>query len=189
MHMATTIKWLWLTLHSWAVLATHAVAADNAECADNAAAATQAAGCGRHLRLLGGSTPICPVFNGVWTSFLDHREWGGYHDRSRLSLRLPALLDEMDAYEADGFNVWVGEDFDLRVMALLGAHRERRSAAAVISVIIEAQTSVERGLRGFLAELGLARLAWAQLARLAIHCRAPGCKCSLNQSSPFLNIY
>eukprot|EP00466_Bigelowiella_natans_P007217 jgi/Bigna1/137986/aug1.42_g12694 len=69
---------------------------------------------------------VCPVMNGVWTSFQDHSRWGGYDQKLTGAVARQLAMRMEDPYEEMGMNVWIGEDFDARVMSLLRAHRRRQ---------------------------------------------------------------
>ena len=55
-------------------------------------------------------------------SFLDRSEWGDFDARLD-ARRAKRLAREMLEYDAQGLDVWIGEDFDARVMAVMRAHR------------------------------------------------------------------
>lgn len=128
--------------------------------------------CLPYLRTIGDgdrTVHICPVLNGIWTSFLDPQRWRAYS----------SPLDEADAtrvvegmrrYDAVGLGSWIGEDFDERVLSALEAHRRatnaNETAAAVPlahSIIVERGHEVEQGLELLEARLGMAALRWVQV--------------------------
>ena len=77
--------------------------------------------CAPYRRQL-GSLSVCPILNGVWTSFLDHSKWGTETQPLQPALARELAL-EMRKYDEVGMDVWVGEDFDERVLSLLRAHK------------------------------------------------------------------
>ena len=81
--------------------------------------------CAPYYRTLGEGDPavhVCPIFNGIWTSFLDFRKWGRYDER--LTPALSAQIARgMALYDEIGMSTWIGEDFDERVLSSLEAHR------------------------------------------------------------------
>ena len=128
--------------------------------------------CLPYLRTIGDgdrTVHLCPVLNGIWTSFLDPLRWRAYS----------SPLDEADAtrvvegmrrYDAVGLGSWIGEDFDERVLSALEAHRRatkaNETAAAVPlahSIIVERGHEVEQGLELLQARLGMAALRWVQV--------------------------
>jgi diketogulonate reductase-like aldo/keto reductase len=129
---------------------------------------------------------ICPVLNGIWTSFLDPAKW-----RSHTAPLSPAaaarIVAGMRWYDAAGLATWIGEDFDERVLTALAAHFHSHrtnathtrpttassgSAAAAkplaYSIIIEREHDIARGLGELEARLGKDALRWVQLGPPAL---------------------
>ena len=132
-------------------------------------------------RPVGQGLTVCPIFNGGWTSFLDEDAWGSETQSLRGDQRLPALLQEMQEYVTLGMRVFIGEDFDRRVMSLLEAHSNKRRRPAggalqqtpnlsesVYSIIVEAEEDVERNIRRMLVALGLPFFEWLHLGPPAL---------------------
>ena len=71
-----------------------------------------------------GSLSVCPIMNGVWTSFVNHKRWGKYSVPLSAS-RAAEMAAHMIEYDRVGLNVWIGEDFDARVLSALFAHYQR----------------------------------------------------------------
>ena len=61
---------------------------------------------------------ICPILNGIWTSFLDERKWGR-PDKALAPPLAAAVAREMRLYDAVGLDTWIGEDFDERAVEFL----------------------------------------------------------------------
>ncbi len=132
--------------------------------------------CGTHMRKL-GELSLCPIFNGLWTSFLDEDKYGS------MSTPLPAevaadMAAEMLKYDRLGMNVWIGEDFDARVLSALDAHldvNERRRLAeadqikTIYAVIFELfdDDAFAPGNRIF-STFGSAASGWLQLGPPAL---------------------
>ena len=140
-----------------------------------------------------GTTPlmICPVLNGIWTSFLDPAKWRS-HTAPLSAATAARIVAGMLRYEAVGLNTWIGEDFDERVLTALEAHFHSRhrtnatharptttassggsaaTAAAkplAYSIIIERQHDIARGLEELEARLGKDALRWVQLGPPAL---------------------
>ena len=142
-------------------------------------------GCAPHYRTLGHGARalrVCPILNGIWTSFLDQTKWGDYGaalDADR-SARIAA---EMSAYDAVGMDTWIGEDFDQRVLSALKAHRQVRrtdSSDAMgdaggddrggerYSIIVEEGVDVTNNLRSLARRLGPRATSWVHLGPPAL---------------------
>ncbi|MEC8564960.1 MAG: hypothetical protein VXY90_13920, partial [Pseudomonadota bacterium] len=110
--------------------------------------------CTPFLRTLGNgarAVRVCPIFNGIWTSFLDDRRWGRY-DQPLAPNAAAHIADEMATlYDAVGMGTWIGEDFDERVLSSLEAHRRRRERA---------RTRAPRDLLVALGGEGAVELEW-----------------------------
>ena len=65
---------------------------------------------------------LCPILNGLWTSFLDPAKWGEETEVLPSRVRTK-IAEEMRRYDRVGLDVWVGEDFDWRVLSALAEHR------------------------------------------------------------------
>ena len=66
-----------------------------------------------------GHLVVCPILNGIWTSFLDHEYWGSGPLPQPVRDR---IANEMLRYDDAGLEGWVGEDFDDRVLSALERH-------------------------------------------------------------------
>ena len=154
-----------------------------------------APGCAPYERSIGAGDDalrVCPIMNGLWTSFLDSRAWGSYEasldgsgdgdgfghavsvramDPGRADPRAAAMLDEMAAYEAAGLTTWIGEDFDERVMSMLrlNARRPGGGRNGVVSIIVEKPSNVVAGVKSLCAQLGVDALDWVQLGPPALN--------------------
>jgi hypothetical protein len=133
---------------------------------------------------------------GILCSFLDRSKWGDFD--ARLDARsAKRFAREMLEYDAQGLDVWIGEDFDARVMAVLRAHRtlttvgvraptfppvagvlwrisfsctahDRGAMPQVRSIIVEAPHDVRRNMRALLRDLNTSSLEWVQLGPPAL---------------------
>lgn len=130
--------------------------------------------CTPHVRTLGegpSALRVCPILNGIWTSFLDHRQWGEYNQPldAPVAARIAA---EMRAYDQVGLSTWIGEDFDERVLSALASHHElfgdAPADAPAYSIIIEAGHRVDDNLKALSARLGVGSTLWAQLGPPAL---------------------
>ena len=123
---------------------------------------------------------ICPVLNGIWTSFLDHTVWGSY-EQALPAAAARAVAAEMRLYDAVGLGTWVGEDFDARVLAALRTHHvatqnstrtrdedDDDSVPLRYSIIVEAGREVSANLASLSAALGAAAVQWVQLGPPAL---------------------
>jgi hypothetical protein len=131
------------------------------------------------------SMRICPVLNGIWTSFLDGSKWGSYGQPLSNSTA-QSIAREMLLYDAVGLGTWIGEDFDARVLSALKAHSaESRGGAAdefddlhtaagtpgpmvPYSIIVENGHEVVRNLEMLKSILGPSALRWVQLGPPAL---------------------
>ena len=120
------------------------------------AAGNASSPCAPYLRSIVGKSgriEVCPIFNGVWTSFLDGNKWPQGPLDEQTAAR---IAREMRQYDEAGLNVWVGEDFDPRVRSALRAHRalvadEARGDVAarpppLYSIIIEEEDDIHANL-------------------------------------------
>ena len=85
------------------------------------------ASCAPYLRTIGegaNAVAVCPVLNGIWTSFLDIRKWRSY-ETSLSEEQSARVLEGMRRYDEVGLSTWIGEDFDERVLSALEAHRRQ----------------------------------------------------------------
>ena len=155
-------------------------------------------GCAPHLRTIGDGADtihVCPIMNGLWTSFLDGSKWGPYDksldgsgrgdgfggavsvrrmDPAQRDPRADGLLAEMQLYDDAGLSTWIGEDFDERVMSMLRLHTRRpdgsiRNTGGVISIIVEKPANVVAGIKSLCGQLGVTALDWAQLGPPALN--------------------
>ena len=123
------------------------------------------------------SVSICPILNGIWTSFLDGTKWGRY-DQPLPAGASSAIAREMRLYDAVGLGTWIGEDFDARVLSALKAHSdlvagedERANAKGGVlpySIIVESGRDVLRNLDGLESMLGRSAVRWVQLGPPAL---------------------
>ena len=98
----------------WRWLLCFLICASNAakQCEVNSKICVQ--NCRGFEREISAGFKVCPIFNGVWSSFLDDRTWP-FKSLAR-DKRMVGLVREMrEEYDARGLNVWIGEDFDPRV--------------------------------------------------------------------------
>ena len=128
---------------------------------------------------------VCPVLNGLWTSFHDRAKWPEYSEPLP-KLVAEEIVTDMQLYDAVGLSTWIGEDFDERVLSTLEAHRARRAqsvadppAALSYSIIVERGRTVIDGLNLLKSRLGVDALKWVQLGPPALdnlpEVRAPTC--------------
>ena len=122
--------------------------------------------CTPYLKQLGGLR-ICPILNGVWSSFLDHAKWGDEGNPVPKPLA-QSLAREMLKYDSVGMTSWVGEDFDQRVLSVLSEHRQAVLAGAttttpLYTVIVEEGEKVPEMAQTLEDRLGRAALAWMQV--------------------------
>jgi len=116
---------------------------------------------------------VCPVLNGIWTSFLDIRKWRSY-ETSLSEEQSARVLEGMRRYDEVGLSTWIGEDFDERVLSALEAHRNSAppagagSASSVYSIIVERQQEVLQGLSSIEERLGKEAVRWVQLGPPAL---------------------
>ena len=148
--------------------------------------------CAPYYRTLGEgdlAVHVCPIFNGIWTSFLDFRKWGRYDER--LTPALSAQIARgMALYDEIGMSTWIGEDFDERVLSSLEAHRaalqdqqqehhhhqqheQTASGQASVatlrySIIVEHGYDVALNLRQLSERLGDEATHWVQLGPPAL---------------------
>ena len=124
--------------------------------------------CTPYLKQLGGLR-ICPILNGVWSSFLDHAKWGNEGHPVPKPLA-QSLAREMLKYDSVGMTSWVGEDFDQRVLSVLSEHRQAVLATHEViptpplyTVIVEEGERVPQMAQTLEDRLGRAALAWMQV--------------------------
>jgi len=127
--------------------------------------------CTPYLKQLGGLR-ICPILNGVWSSFLDHAKWGDEGNPVPKPLA-QSLAREMLKYDSVGMTSWVGEDFDQRVLSVLSEHRQAVLAGAtttppLYTVIVEEGEKVPEMAQTLEDRLGRAALAWMQVGPPAL---------------------
>jgi len=131
--------------------------------------------CAPYMRILGeGATAlhVCPILNGIWTSFLDVRRWRSYAT-ALSSTEAARIAEGMRQYDAVGMSTWIGEDFDERVLSALEAHAAAdsppsASPAITYSIIVERGHEVTQGLDTLEARLGPSALHWVQLGPPAL---------------------
>jgi len=132
--------------------------------------------CAPYTRSLGeGGTlmTICPILNGLWTSFHDRARWPSAH-KPLPAASAQAISVEMRLYDKVGLSNWIGEDFDERVLSALEAHRTSAppagagSASSVYSIIVERQQEVLQGLSSIEERLGKEAVRWVQLGPPAL---------------------
>ena len=135
--------------------------------------------CLPYLRSL-GTLKLCPVFNGIWTSFLDHTRWGEYQSPLQPAAAV-RIVSEMALYDNVGLSTWIGEDFDERVLSALELHSSQHrgeeegatEAAAKppllpYSIIVESGHDVLANLRRLRERLGPSATRWVQLGPPAL---------------------
>ena len=156
--------------------------------------------CALYARTIGEgerAVSICPILNGIWTSFLDHSTWGRYTQPLPRPQAL-AVAEEMRLYDAVGLATWIGEDFDARVLSALEAHREaqhreqgggdggggeggggdggggdgdggtRGASLLPYSIIVESGHNVGANLDALATRLGPQAIRWVQLGPPAL---------------------
>jgi hypothetical protein len=138
--------------------------------------------CAPYLRTIGEgdqTVRICPIMNGIWTSFLDHHKWGAYDQPLDAAARR-RIVDEMVHYDRVGLGTWIGEDFDERVLSALEEHSERTRTAAessadgagaaplAYSIIVENGRNVVHNLEALTSRLGPRAVDWVQLGPPAL---------------------
>ena len=128
---------------------------------------------------------ICPILNGIWTSFLDFRRWGPYDKPLAPELSRELAHTMASLYDDAGMSTWIGEDFDERVLSSLEAHHlhrqkelgqqeeaaDTRDGLAPLlrySIIVEQGRDVVANLDRLAARLGSASIHWVQLGPPAL---------------------